>query len=263
MFTKTVQLIALLQNVIVAGEIFSDLTVAEDFQERALTKRHAHFWSVVESAAEQNQFQEAVAGLYACLDDIPEGQVKRILGEALAHLDIAARQQGGQQSGATKVAEQALSDGPTTTSVTGPTDFFAKLYGAFVAEERKSYQEKLRGQVVERQKRVTQILKDSQRADVLSNTRLASKLAFDALKYDIYTKNVPKTTEEAKAIADKIVALSGKLRKAYLGVVTAIANQITEDVQGLSAAPSKVRPEDVALGEGVQFVAAEQDRGVI
>ena len=31
--------------------------------------------------------------------------------------------------------------------VTGPTDFFAKLYGAFVAEERKSYQEKLRGQV--------------------------------------------------------------------------------------------------------------------
>jgi hypothetical protein len=105
---------------------------------------------------------------------------------------------------------------------------------------------------------VTQILKDSQRADVLTNTRLASKLAFDALKYDIYNKNVPKTTDEAKSIADKIVELSGKLRKAYLGIVTAIATQITEDVEGMSAAPSKVRPADVALGDGVQFIAANK-----
>jgi len=251
-------MIAFALHVIVAAEIFSDLTVAEDFQERALAKRHSHFWSLVESAAEQGEYAEAIAGLYACLDDLPESHVKTILSEALSHLDVAARQQGGQQSGAAKVAEQALSDGPAATSVTGPTDFFAKLYGAFVAEERKSYQEKLRGQVVERQKRVTQILKDSQRADVLTSTRMASKLAFDALKYDLYTKNAPKTPEEAKAIADKIVALSGKLRKAYLGVVTAVANQITEDVQGLSAAPSRVRPEDVALGEGVQFVAANR-----
>jgi len=141
----------------------------------------AHFWNVVESAAEQSQYEEAVAGLYACLDDIPEGQVKKILAEALSHLDVAARQQGGQRSGAAKVAEQAISDGPTVTAVTGPRDFFSKLYGAFVAEERKTYQEKLRGQVVERQKRVTQILKDSQRADVLTNTRLAlqSPLAKD------------------------------------------------------------------------------------
>jgi hypothetical protein len=251
-------MIAFALYVIAAAEIFSDLTVSEDFQERALEKRHSHFWSVVESAAERSQYEEAVAGLYACLEDIPEGKVKTILADALSHLDIAARQQGGQRSGAAKVAEQALSDGPATTQVTGPTDFFAKLYGAFVAEERKTYQEKLRGQVVERQKRVTQILKDSQRADVLTNTRLASKLAFDALKYDIYNKGVPKTTEEAKAIANKIVDLSGKLRKAYLGVVTAIATQITEDVQGLSDTPSKVRPEEVALGDGVQFIAANK-----
>jgi len=251
-------MIAFALHVIVAAEIFSDLTVAEDFQERTLAKRHSHFWTLVESAAEQGEYAEAIAGLYACLDDLPESHVKTILAEALSHLDAAERQQRGQRSGAAKVAEQALSDGPTATSVTGPTDFFAKLYGAFVAEERKTYQEKLRGQVAERQKRVTQILKDSQRADVLTSTRMASKLAFDALKYDLYTKNAPKTPEEAKAIADKIVALSGKLRKAYLGVVTAVANQITEDVQGLSAAPSRVRPEDVALGEGVQFIAANR-----
>jgi len=251
-------MLAFALTVIAAAEIFSDLTVAEDFQERALQKRHSHFWSVVESAAEQSKYDEAIAGLFACLDDIPEGQVKKILAEALSHLDVAARQQGAQRSGAANVAEQALSDGPTATSVTGPTDFFAKLYGAFVAEERKTYQEKLRGQVVERQKRVTQILKDSQRADVLTNTRLASKLAFDAMKYDIYNKNVPKTPEEAKAIADKIVELSGKLRKAYLGVVTAIATQITEDVEGLSGTASKVRPEDVALGEGVKLIAANK-----
>jgi hypothetical protein len=259
-------MIALALHMIVAAEIFSDLTVAEDFQDRALAKRHSHFWNVVESAAAQNQYEEAVAGLYACLDDVPECQVKKILEEALSHLDIAARQQGGQRSGAARVADQALSDGPTATMVTGPSDFFAKLYGAFVAEERKSYQEKLRGQVMERQKRVTQILKDSQRADVLTSTRLATKLAFDAQKYDIYNRGVPKTTAEAKAIADKIVELSGKLRKAYLGVVTAIANQITEDVEGLSATPSKVRPEDLSLGrpedlslgDGVQFIAANK-----
>ena len=159
-------MIAFALHVIVAAEIFSDLTVAEDFQERALAKRHSHFWTLVESAAEQGEYAEAIAGLYACLADLPESHVKTILAEALSHLDAAERQQRGQRSGAAKVAEQALSDGPTATSVTGPTDFFAKLYGAFVAEERKTYQEKLRGQVAERQKRVTQILKDSQRADV-------------------------------------------------------------------------------------------------
>jgi hypothetical protein len=124
-------MIAFALHMIVAAEIFSDLTVAEDFQERALAKRHAHFWNVVESASEQSQYEEAVEGLYACLDDIPEGQVKKILAEALSHLEIAARQQGGQRSGAARVAEQALSDGPTVTAVTGPTDFFRQALRRF------------------------------------------------------------------------------------------------------------------------------------
>merc|ERR1719387_3147811 len=119
-------MIAFALHMIVAAEIFSDLTVAEDFQERALEKRHAHFWNVVESASEKSQYEEAVAGLYACLDDVPDGQVKTLLAEALSHLEIAARQQGGQQSGAARVAEQALADGPALTAVRGPSDFFAK-----------------------------------------------------------------------------------------------------------------------------------------
>jgi len=241
---------------LVAAEMYSDLTLSEEFQENALAKRHEHFWRIVEESASNNQYAEAVEALHACLSDLPDSAVKEILAEALSHLELGAAGTHGQNSRAAEVAEDALENGPGHTAVRSPSDFFAKLYGAFIAEEKQGYQAKLRGQVEERQKRSADILKGSLGADVLTHTRLASKLAFDALKYDIYHKGVPKTPAEAKAIAEKIVELQTAVRRSYLGVVTAIAGQLVEDVQAKPA--PKLHLPDLEVKDGMSLVGVNK-----
>merc|ERR1719408_400428 len=69
--------------------------------------------------------------------------------------------------------------------------------------------------------------------------RLATKAAFDAMKYDLYTPGVVKTPAEAKALADKIVELSGQVRHSFLSVITESATQLAQDAtSSLSAVPS-------------------------
>lgn len=239
-----------------AAELYTDLTLSEEFQQTALAKRHEHFWNVVEESAGNHEYAEAAEALQACLSEIRESAVTKILAEALAHLEMAAGGTSAQNSRASEVAEAALENGPGYSPVRSPSDFFAKLYGTFIAEEKQGYQAKLRGQVEERQKRSAEILKGSIASDVLTHTRLASKLAFDALKYDIYQKNVPKTPEEAKAIANKIVELQTAIRKNYLGVVTAIAGQLVEDVQ--ARAGPKLDLPAVEVKDGLSLVESNK-----
>lgn len=220
---------------LVAAEVYSDLLVSEDFQRKALEKRHTHFWKAIDEAAEQGDIAAQVEGLVACAEDIPdsrEGPIPAMLQESLRHLQNAAAGAGllGQEAG--KVAQKALRGGAEATEVRSPSDFFQKVYGMFVAGETYDYQQKLKAQVAERQQRVGKILKGALRgADVLTESRLASKTAFDVMKYDIYaTTKVPKTSEEAKRIAERVVDLQAQVRKQYLGVITASALEIAADV---------------------------------
>jgi len=227
----------------VVAEVYSDLLVSEDFQQRALTKRHEHFWTVIEDAAQSGQVGDAIEGLAACLEELPDEDIKPILVEALEHLQLAANGAGMVGSAATTVAETAISEGPNGKLIRSPQDFFAKLYQTFVGDETADYQKRLRGQVAERQQRVTSILKVAQgNIDVLHETRLASTRAFDAMKYDIYTppQHGYKSSAEAKKIADKIVELQGSVRHQYLGVVTASVNQITSDVEGSKQSAGRI-----------------------
>jgi len=210
------------------AEVYSDLTLSHDFQERQLKKRHDHFWSVVESAVDTEDYVAAAEGLFACLDDVPDGPTKPILRESVEHLQIAAAGAAAQNDRTTSVADASVAAGPRGEAK-GPTDFFKRLYGAFVSDDQKDFPAQLRGQVEERQKRVVDILKKSKSSDVLTNTRLASKKAFDVLKYDIYTPKAPKTPESAKEIANKVIDMHAAVRRSYLGVITTLANEIAKD----------------------------------
>jgi hypothetical protein len=231
-----------------AAAQISDLTVSDDFLQRALVKQHEHFWTVIDSAAQDHQYGEAVEGLYVCLEELPSSPVTKLLSDALAHLKKATEEATSQGGRAADTASAALSAGPGGRAVRGPSDFFAAIYSAFVAEEKHGYLQKLRGQVEERQKRAADILKPSESADVLLHTREAKKLAFDAMKYDIYNPNVPKTPELAFQIADKIVEIQNGVRKDYLGVVTAVAKQLGEDA---SSTDGRVKVE---VDEGLEVL---------
>jgi len=223
-----------------AAETITDLTLPEDFQERQLKKRHDRFWQVIESAVDTEDYVGAAEGLAACLDDIDaDPKVKAMLEESVQHLHAAALGAAAQNGRAMNVAEAAMAGG-SQAQAKGPTDFFQRLYSSFIAEDQKDFPDKFRGQVEERQKRVSDILKGSVGSNVLQESRLASKTAFDVLKYDIYHQGVPKTPEPAKEIANKIVDLHAKVRKSYLNVITTAANQLASDAQSFLA-PQKVQ----------------------
>jgi hypothetical protein len=228
----------------ISAEFITDLTVSEDFQERQLKKRHEQFWKVIEAAVDTEDYVEAAEGLAACLDDVPEGApTKAILEQSIQHLHAAALGAAAQSGRAMTVADSSLSSGPGQAAK-GPTDFFARLYRTFVAEEQGEFPDKFKGAVQERQQRVTQILKGSVGSNVLQDTRLASKLAFDVLKYDIYNSKAPKTPEAAKEIANKVVELHAKVRKSFLGPITTMANQIANDAQSFLSPRVQFLPED-------------------
>ena len=65
--------------------------------------------------------------------------------------------------------------------------------------------------------------------DMLRLVRTASSKAFDVLKYDIYNRDVPKTPQAAKDLADQCVDLSSKLRKRFMDFVLGSVRAITDD----------------------------------
>lgn len=224
---------------LVVSETYSDITLPEDFQEKQLRKRHDHFWKVIEDAVDTEDYVGAVEGLFACFDELQDGPTKPMLEQSLKHLEAAAAGASAQNGRAVGAAEAAMTTG-SQAQPRGPTDFFKRLYSAFLAEDQKDFPDKFRAQVEERQKRVAEILKGSVHSDVLQNTRMASKLAFDVLKYDIYNSNVPKTPEANKDIANKIVDLHARVRKSFLGPITTMANQIAQDATSFLA-PQRVQ----------------------
>jgi len=253
----------------ISAEFITDLTVSEDFQERQLKKRHEQFWKVIEAAVDTEDYVEAAEGLAACLDDVPDdAPTKAILEQSVRHLHAAALGAASQGGRAMTVADSAIASGPGKGQVQGPTDFFARLYRTFVAEEQGEFPDKFKGAVQERQQRVAQILKGSVGSNVLQDTRLASKLAFDVLKYDIYNSKAPKTPEAAKEIANKVVDLHAKVRKSFLGPITTMANQIANDAQSFLSPRVQYLPEDpekhlradaaAATGGGIQVVEEHQ-----
>merc|ERR1719387_1714105 len=96
------------------------------------------------------------------------------------------------------------------------------------------YSETLREQVKGRQADILPMLRDAASAtgNVLEDCRLASKRSFDALKYDLYNKGVPKTPEEAKAVAYRIVDAAAQTRGRFTRYVTESVSSIARDVVG-------------------------------
>lgn len=232
--------------VLCAAEIYSDIMISDDFQTKALKSRHEQFWTAIEKSASTGDYVEATQTLFECVQELPEwgdDKVKALLNEALAHLYQAAQQVSKQNDAATDVALQAIADGPT--GKVKDRGFFATLYSSFVADSRQgasgANDKNLRGQVSDRQRRVASFLKGSTKMDVLTHTRLASKQAFLAMKWDLYAGHgidgysptkVPATPQAAKDIADKIVELQDQVRHAFLGVITTTALTLADDASG-------------------------------
>merc|ERR1719171_1989865 len=114
--------------------------------------------------------------------------------------------------------------------MTGGQNFLSLALKRFVGG---TYDDQVKSQVVRRQGDVLPALRNtaSIAGNVLEDCRLASKISFDILKYDIYNRGVPKTPEAVKAVANKLVDASTETRRQFMSGVIGFANALKTDTE--------------------------------
>jgi len=258
----------------IASDVISDLVTPEADKSEALRLRQTQFWSALSSVADDMRltqhaelYQETEKAL-AELDDNTYSEVKAALSESLQHLkqaDAAVLQQGLESSEFFK--EELSSDAESrglSWFAQGGQNVLAKAIRLFA--EGGDYTERLKEQVRQRQKSLMPALEAAAHssADVLTDTRLGSKRAFDVLKYDIYTKGAPKTPESAKTAANKLVNAVAETRHRFMTFVTGMATSLAHDVQGTKvSASATVAMDQLSKLEETPRLAAETKGSVL
>lgn len=228
----------------VASEVISDLASivapSPSDERRALELKAEQFWQTVLSAAERVKMTEHLE-LYRSVEevvrDLPAENVyvRKTLTEALERLKQADEMVLTQAASSTGLASEQLASpaGELGWSFfSAGQNYLAEAIRRFVSGGR--YGERLLQHVGERQAAILPVLRGmaGSTGDVLTDTRTASRLAFDVLKYDIYNKGVPKTPKPAKDIAYKLVDAVAETRHGFMQFVTKAVDGIREDFQG-------------------------------
>jgi len=230
-----------LLSTLVASEFLSDLTTSPGDESRALELKRDQFWLPLLEAAEQMHIPEHLqlcVGAEKEASELPTENeyVRTALLDAIQRIRHANEALLRQAVDSIRVAQDKLSQ-PTTTdtgNVWSAGGLFASAIRHFVGEG--TYSERLAQDVGDRQGDVLPVLRGAAKmtGSVLDDCRLSSKRAFDALKYDIYNKGVPKTPQSAKDLAYKLVDASAKTRKQFMGFVMTMVAGITKDTIGKS-----------------------------
>lgn len=231
-------------------EIISDLTTSAGDEKRALELKSQQFWQPVLDNAEATKMTSAYKHLSvyeeveAAIAELPaeNSHVKQLLNDALTRVKRSDEKVFNQAMDSAEVASQQLLDGPAKEDafsfLTGGQNYFTQAIRRFVGFGQ--YSETLGKQVRRRQADVTPMLRGAATVatNVLVDTREASKLGFDVLKYDIYTKGVPKTPEAAKKAAHKLIDAAAETRHNFMQGITDTANGIARDSNEKNVAPA-------------------------
>jgi hypothetical protein len=223
------------------ADIISDITAPESDEYSALQIKVEKFWTPVLNAAKDvkmDKHWELYADAEAVIAGLPEKNdyVKKALREALDHLKSADALLLKQALESSNVASDKLkapvdSGSGGLSFLTGGQNFLKAALRRFIDGGR--YSEKLVNQVEQRQADILPLLRGaaSNTGSILSDCRLASKRGFDIRKYDIYNRDVPKTPENANALADRIIDAAGETRRRFTSSITDLVKGITRDVQ--------------------------------
>jgi len=228
-------LLALVQDIV------SDLVVSSSDENRALEVKAEEFWGLFLTAAHDAHMEEHMrlyTDIERMLAKLPQQNtyVHDALADALAHLKSADAQVLAQATQSAELASERLAAGPAAPEggwfFSAGQNFFAGALRRFVDGGR--YSEQLLEQVSLRQAEILPLLHGTAAAtgSVLSNCRLASNRSFDFLKYDVYNKGVPRTTEPATALAYRLIDAARETQHHFTCFVTQAALAIAHDFQG-------------------------------
>lgn len=230
------------------SEYISDMVVGDSDQTRALEVKAEQFWGSILAAAKGAKMSEH-AQLYAdtqkVISELPteHAYVKEALVEALSHLkhaddlvlvqavsstELASEELGKPMSGSKESAFSFMTGGKWMS-------FFKQRLDSF-ANEGGDYSRRLVELVAERQADILPMLQGTAEitGNVLSDCRIAQKRSFDALKYDIYVRlrGAPRTPENAKEVANRLVDAAGETRHRFTRFVTETVSRIAKDTEG-------------------------------
>jgi hypothetical protein len=273
-FYRCFFLVVTLSDNITLAEVISDVLSSESVEDRALEVRAKQFWSAIKSVADNMNLEEHV-NLYSeaeqSLKDLsPEhSYVRETLSESLLRLqraDAIVFKQGLESAGIAAAELEAV--GKPSSKETGGTSWLRsgsqqgilrKALGLFIDGR---YADDLREQVEERQASLLPMLRGAAdvTGNVLEDCRLATRLAFDVQKYDIYNKGVPKTPEAAKEVSKKIVEASSQTRKRFMNFVMSMVGSLVDDMKAktTTASATVVQAELQTTEEGsLQSTAQE------
>jgi len=226
-----------------ASDILSDLTISSADQGRALEIKSERFWQGLLNAAEGMKMEEHLA-LYteteSVIASLPKENtyVRDTLNDVLERLRRTDRALLLQRARSEELASDRLAApaGTQTASFSflSGENIFSMALRRFVGEGE--YSDKLTNHVKGRQVDILPLLQDTAAStgNILTDCRLATKGSFDVLKYDLYNKGVPKTPENAKVIAYRLVDASGETRKRFMNFVVGAVTGIAEDTKGKS-----------------------------
>mmetsp|Transcript_33989 Transcript_33989/g.60120 ORF Transcript_33989/g.60120 Transcript_33989/m.60120 type:complete len:282 (+) Transcript_33989:80-925(+) len=232
------------------AEVISDLVTSSADEGRALTIKAEKFWQPVRDAAKHAVQAKKEVSMFDGMDSAiaslsdEHHHVRSLLLEALTRLKHADGIVSGQATQASELATEELasntgSDAAGFSFLTGGQNFISLAIRRFVGGG--SYSDRLAQQIQKRQSAVLSgFLRGASTSsgDVLKDCRLASKLAFDVLKYDIYNKGVPKTPAAAKDVAHRMIDVEGAVRCNFLSMITGTVNSITRDTTEKHDAPA-------------------------
>jgi len=265
----------------IESDIISDIVTPISDERRALEIKSYDFWNMVKEAGQQTKLDEHLE-VYEDIESViaalpaQNSHVRDLLFQALALLrsaDAAVLQQSVEMSGMASERLQSASLPESMFSfLTGGQNFLALAINRCVGG---SYASKVNNQVSSRQADVLPSLRGaaSVSSSVLQNCRLASKLGFDVMKYDIYNSGVPKTPPNAKTAASKLVDAAGQTRHQFMQGITGIASALTKDTEEKHIAPSatvtkKLFADLEPFGtqvehRGAGFAVAQEDKVII
>jgi len=224
-----------------AAEVISDITTTSADETRALELRAEAFWRPVLAAAVDMKMQEHMA-LYADVEEVitqlpsENTYVREALREALQRLRRADARVLAQAGTASQIAGEHLAapaGGEAGWSfITGGQNFLQQALRRFADGGR--YSQSLLDDIGRRQAEILPLLSNTAASagDVLGDCRIASKLSFDVLKYDLYNKGVPKTPVAAKAVAHRLVDAAGATRHRFTRFITDAVTGIARDIEG-------------------------------
>lgn len=223
------------------SDIISDITSPEADGFSALQIKAQVFWKPILSVAEDVKMEQHLQ-LYddaeAVIKNLPAENeyVRQTLREALDHLKAADDASFKQALAAADVAQEKLDApcdgrGSSFSFLTGGQNFLKLAMQRFI--RGGEYPEKLVEHVQQRQAEILPVLRGAAgvTGNILSDCRLASKKGFDVRKYDIYNRDVPKTPQSAKDMADRIIDAASETRRRFTRSITDMVKGITKDFE--------------------------------